>query len=665
LPIEPPKLEEQIQAEEIKKSGEAARSTYRGGKQAEVLYAFTARNDKELSINLGDIINVYDNSSEWWYGELNGKIGLFPGNYTLIKKQNIQVKRASNSKILELQAQCGFFDTKPTESAEVDTNTPIDKVTIISPRESLSPSESITDTPDNEELESSQKLTSKERLKISMTKHKEKIQEAKKDEPIVVPELEQTSSEKKGHVRQNSKDKLKAMIAKKKEERAARTSNDATTETDSAAVQEDLDPAEQEGVPKGHKRRTSLDRLKASIAKRKENKNIRTSGDGITAEQLEDFLNTQIEKTIEPGIKDDQPPQPVKSALKARTANNTNTLELLPNQADIALIPKPVRNLESNTELGALDLAYFTQNKISLDHINLKRISLMIPKRPPSRRPLIDGKRAPINNPSWRADEEFIKFKAALGLDDEDDELDQKPKRIQSVNLSSKAGRPGFGMIDISAVKLRSGKGSAKTSSENVSSETVEEKPEPTPIKPLGSRKTTDEVKLQKSITTSAIKLPGFNPADIKTGLRKTIDGSSSTKSEDKPQPTHKLPTEKSSPNLTPPKKKGGLDALLQWTQRVTEGYRDVNINNFTTSFQDGMAFCAILHHYHPTKINFNSLDKTNRAQNLELAFSVAEKLGVTRLLDVEDIIDIPVPDRLSMITYISEIHKVIVKGKT
>jgi len=59
------------------------------------------------------------------------------------------------------------------------------------------------------------------------------------------------------------------MIAKKKEERAARTSIDTIAETDSVSVQEDLDPA-QEGLPKGHKRRTSLDRLKASIAKRKE-----------------------------------------------------------------------------------------------------------------------------------------------------------------------------------------------------------------------------------------------------------------------------------------------------------------------------------------------------------------------------------------------------------
>jgi len=312
------------------------------------------------------------------------------------------------------------------------------------------------------------------------------------------------------------------------------------------------------------------------------------------------------------------------------------------------------------------------KKKKQLDHANLRRLSLLVPKRPPSRRPIIEGKRAPINNPAWRADEEYIKFKAAMGLEDDEEEEEEeaKPKRIQSVNLS-KTARPGFGMLDIASIKLRAGKAAAKVQSDSALSEKTEaEKPEPTPIKPSGLRKTIDgEPKLQKSITTSAIKLPSFNPADAKSGLRKTFDGSSSEKTDaEKPQPSHKakLQAEKSSPNLTKtPKKKGGLDALLQWTQRVTEGYKDVNIVNFTTSFQNGMAFCAILHHYHPTKIDFNSLDKTNWAHNLELAFSVAEKLGVTRLLDVEDITDISVPDRLSMITYISEIHKVIVKGKT
>jgi hypothetical protein len=34
-----------------------------------------------------------------------------------------------------------------------------------------------------------------------------------------------------------------------------------------------------------------------------------------------------------------------------------------------------------------------------------------------------------------------------------------------------------------------------------------------------------------------------------------------------------------------------------------------------------------------------------NRAHNLDLAFKTAEKIGISPLLDVEDMIDIPKPD--------------------
>lgn len=64
----------------------------------------------------------------------------------------------------------------------------------------------------------------------------------------------------------------------------------------------------------------------------------------------------------------------------------------------------------------------------------------------------------------------------------------------------------------------------------------------------------------------------------------------------------------------------------------------------------------ALLHAHRPGLIDFNSLSKDNKADNLRLAFTVAEKqLGIMPLLDVEDIVDVPRPDEKSIITYVSE----------
>lgn len=50
-----------------------------------------------------------------------------------------------------------------------------------------------------------------------------------------------------------------------------------------------------------------------------------------------------------------------------------------------------------------------------------------------------------------------------------------------------------------------------------------------------------------------------------------------------------------------------------------------VDIQNFSSSWSDGMAFCALVHNFFPEAFDYGQLSPQNRRQNFEVAFSSAE----------------------------------------
>jgi len=106
--------------------------------------------------------------------------------------------------------------------------------------------------------------------------------------------------------------------------------------------------------------------------------------------------------------------------------------------------------------------------------------------------------------------------------------------------------------------------------------------------------------------------------------------------------------------------KNGGSkrNALLKWCQSKTAGYVDVDITNFSSSWNDGMAFCAMLHTYMPEKIPYGSLKANEKRRNFTIAFEAAEAVGIQNCLNLTEMVSIERPDWQQIMTYVTNIYK-------
>ncbi|CAG9126513.1 unnamed protein product [Plutella xylostella] len=87
--------------------------------------------------------------------------------------------------------------------------------------------------------------------------------------------------------------------------------------------------------------------------------------------------------------------------------------------------------------------------------------------------------------------------------------------------------------------------------------------------------------------------------------------------------------------------KNGGSkrNALLKWCQQKTVGYNNIDITNFSSSWNDGLALCALLHSYLGAgRVPYASLGAHDKRTNFSVAFQAAEAVGIPTTLSLSPV---------------------------
>ncbi|XP_061659573.1 smoothelin-like protein 2 [Syngnathoides biaculeatus] len=158
-------------------------------------------------------------------------------------------------------------------------------------------------------------------------------------------------------------------------------------------------------------------------------------------------------------------------------------------------------------------------------------------------------------------------------------------------------------------------------------------------------------VDLKQDLTKSST-LPRAGGAQAKRALFERMNS-------DPIKPKDSKPKLKRSQSFGVSSASGIKHIMLEWCRSKTIGYQNIDIQNFSSSWSDGMAFCALIHSFFPLEFDYNTLNPANRKQNLQLAFTTAEtQADCLRLIEVDDMLEMgDKPDPMCVFTYVQSLY--------
>lgn len=188
---------------------------------------------------------------------------------------------------------------------------------------------------------------------------------------------------------------------------------------------------------------------------------------------------------------------------------------------------------------------------------------------------------------------------------------------------------------------------SSKTEAEELDESNPFYEPKPTPpsnnlVNPI------QELETEKRVKRKAPAPPLISPKMEGVNENTVVSAGKDLSTSPKPSP---IP----SPILG--RKPNASQSLLVWCKEVTKNYRGVKITNFTTSWRNGLSFCAILHHFRPDLIDYKSLNPQDIKENNKKAYDGFASIGISRLLEPSDMVLLAIPDKLTVMTYLYQIR--------